>query len=272
MGLYINTNTNAINARRNLYATNTSLERAMQRLSSGKRLNSARDDAAGVAISQRMEAQIRGLNQASRNANDGISLAQVAEGALGAERDLLQRMRELAVQAANGTNSADDRNALHQEFVALRSEIQRVATQTKYNGLNLLNGSFVGVIMHVGAYAGENTSITISATSIATLGISALTISVASSAGSALGVIDTALNGLAARRAALGAMQKRFEAVVSTNMITAENVAAANSRIEDADFAEESSNLARMTILRQAATAMLAQANAGNQGALSLIG
>jgi len=376
----INTNVSSLTAQRNLTSSQSSLATSMQRLSSGLRVNSAKDDAAGLAIAERMGAQMRGLNVAARNANDGISLAQTAEGALGKVGDMLQRMRELAVQASNATNNQTDRDALNAEVVALKDEIARVATQTTFNGTKLLDGTFASQQFQVGANAGE--TITVSSIANATLaqlggttniatasvpasgltgfanaiaagavtidtvalgaitaagsaaeranqvvaavnavspqtgtsasydaatgqislrkntgnivigglvpaadfgfaagttnavpttGIAGLNVSGFGSAQTAMVQIDNALTQINGSRANLGAIQSRFESVISNIAVTAENVTAARGRIMDADFAAETANMSRAQILQQAGTAMVAQANALPQQVLQLL-
>ncbi|QHE88092.1 flagellin [Hydrogenophaga sp. BPS33] len=382
MSTTINTNVMSMTAQRNLGTTSSSLATSMQRLSSGLRVNSAKDDAAGLAISERMNAQVRGLNVAARNANDGISLAQTAEGALGKVGDMLQRMRELAVQSANASNNSSDRTALQAEVTQLSKEIDRVAGTTSFNGTKLLDGSFANATFQVGANAGEGIAIdsivsaktsslgdtslitgagTITTTAGANVAIAAGdltvkgvelgpiaaattasqrtlqvvdainakssdtgvfakatldangnatafevfgesaiavadfggftaaatgTVAVGAAATSqlddinvnsfgdaqkALKVIDTAINAINSSRADLGALQSRFENAVANIQITGENISAARGRIVDADFAKETSNLSRAQILQQAGTAMVAQANQGAQGVLSLL-
>ena len=378
MAMTINTNIASLNAQRNLSMSQSSLATSMQRLSSGLRLNSAKDDAAGLAISERMNTQVRGLNVAARNANDGISLSQTAEGALGKVADMLQRMRELAVQSANATNSTSDRAALQAEVDQLKAEIDRVATTTKFNGTALLDGTFTAQNFQVGANSGETITVasianarltglgtltppstytqtqtssalttagvaagelmingrpivadnggvayataadagaglvaafdaekaaggaaalanvtmvdngdgTVSVTTtdstltvagtaalglatadstvvpgVPEVGIANLTITTAADAASAMDAIDTALTVVNIGRGTLGAVQSRFESAVSNIQITAENLTAARGRIVDADFAMETANLSRATILQQAGTAMVAQAN-----------
>ena len=379
----INTNVMSLNAQRNLTSSSSSLSTSIQRLSSGLRINSAKDDAAGLAISERFSSQIKGLNQAQRNANDGISLAQTAEGALGTVTNNLQRIRELAVQSANATNSSSDRAALQTEAAQLLSEIDRVANQTSFNGVKLLDGSFSSAVFQVGANAGETISVSglvdsniaalgsvtaatgqsSAVTAIDTLtavGAGALVIngtdvgagmgaagstqqrvgqvvdainnystttgvnaaydsasnrivltsganivvtgsddgsltgfnvagndgdataattagltglSVASYAGASLAIqqVDSALSQVNSARATLGAIQNRFESVVSNLSTTSENLSAARSRIQDTDFAAETANLTRAQILQQAGTAMLAQANSAPNNVLSLL-
>jgi flagellin len=377
----INTNVSSLTAQRNLNSSQSSLATSMQRLSSGLRVNSAKDDAAGLAIAERMGAQMRGLNVAARNANDGISLAQTAEGALGKVGDMLQRMRELAVQASNATNNQTDRDALNAEVQALKDEIGRVANQTSFNGTKLLDGTFASQQFQVGANAGETitvssianatlaqlggttniatasvaasgltgfataiaaggvlidgvdigaltaagsageranqlvaainnvspqtgtsasydaatgqislrkntgsiviTGTTNSATvagfvnattaAVATTGIAGMNVSGFGSAQTALVQIDNALTQINGSRANLGAIQSRFESVISNIAVTAENVTAARGRIMDADFAAETANMSRAQILQQAGTAMVAQANQLPQQVLQLL-
>jgi len=377
MASVINTNISSLNAQRNLTTSQGELATSLQRLSSGLRINSAKDDAAGLAISERMTTQIRGSNQAVRNANDGVSLAQVAEGALGSLGNSLQRIRELAIQSANATNSASDRAALNVEAQQLKDEIQRVASATTFNGVNLLDGSFANQQFQVGAnanetitvsgisnaqvanlgssttaavtgiaataftaitaghllintvsvgavaadtsatdraagirdainsvadqtgvYATNDTATTITLTSestitvgafgatastaitgltagptatVPTTGFTGLDLSTVAGANAAIGFMDSALTEVNTARANLGALQSRFESVVSNLTINAENLSAARSRIRDADFAAETANLTRAQILQQAGTAMLAQANSSPQNVLSLL-
>jgi len=379
----INTNVMSLNAQRNLSTSSSALATSIQRLSSGLRINSAKDDAAGLAISERFSSQIRGLNQAQRNANDGISLAQTAEGALAQVTNNLQRIRELAVQSANATNSSTDRTALQAEAAQLLSEIDRVANQTSFNGVKLLDGSFASAVFQVGANAGETisvaslvdsniaalssvtsaagqSSLVTAITDLSAVGAGALlingtdvgagivaagtaqqrvgqvvdainnyasttgvnaaydtatnrivltsaanivatgtddgtltgfdvtgtdgdataatttgltTLSIASYAGASLAIqqMDSALGQVNSARATIGAVQNRFESVVASLSTTSENLSAARSRIQDADFAAETANLTRAQILQQAGTAMLAQANSSPNNVLSLL-
>lgn len=385
MALTINTNVASLNAQRNLTSSSMDLATSLQRLSSGLRINSAKDDAAGLAISERMTTQVRGMNVAMRNANDGVSLAQTAEGSLDSVSNALQRIRELAVQSANATNSTSDRAALDAEAQQLKSEINRVATQTNFNGVKLLDGSFTNKTFQVGANAGETISISnivnaksdslgttdlaaaaqgaatgfdttiatgnitiadaagvaidvagfitgsdadgvassvleainkisdqtgvyatitdgttdqltlssshditatidgtvataastgltgLTATAAATVGFDTLDISSAGGANTAIQFMDSALEAVNTARADLGAIQTRFESVVSNLAINSENISAARGRILDADFASETANLTRNQILQQAGTAMLAQANQIPQNVLSLL-
>jgi flagellin len=256
MPMTINTNVVSLNAQRNLSMSQSSLATSMQRLSSGLRVNSARDDAAGLAIAERQNAQIRGINVAIRNANDGISLAQTAEGALATITDALQRMRELAVQAANGSNSTGDRLNLDTEYQALSAEITRIAAQTKFNGTAIVGPSAGAQVFQVGANAGD--TLTITTTAVATV---AGNVSTVGGATTALGAIDTALNTINTDRATYGAAMSRFSMAIQNLQISGENQSAARGRIMDADFAAETANLSRSQILQQAGSAMVAQAN-----------
>ena len=276
----INTNIQSLNAQRNLNASQLSLSTSMQRLSSGLRVNSAKDDAAGLAIADRMNTQVRGMNVAVRNANDGISLAQTAESALGKIGDNLQRMRELAVQSANDTNGTEDRDALDAEFKQLAAENARVIETTKFNNKELLTGSggAAGAFaFQVGANTSADNQITVTTSdmktslSVATQGSTASLGSSASAALTAMAAIDTALTAVNKQRSEFGAVQNRFEAVVSNLQVSAENQAASRARIMDADFATETSSLSRSQILQQAGTAMVAQANQLPQGVLALL-
>ena len=271
----INTNLSSLNAQRNTAMSQNSLATSMQRLSSGLRVNSAKDDAAGLAIAERMTTQVRGMNVAIRNSNDAISLAQTAEGAIGKVGDMLQRMRELAVQASNATNGTTDRQSLDQEFQALGDEIDRTLKNTKFNGLAILDSNAGAQTFQVGANNGQTIVVTTtamaSASAITTVNGAAGAVSTVASASAALTNIDAALDLVNSERAMYGATQSRFEAVVGTLQIAVENQAAARARIMDADFAAETANLSRAQILQQAGTAMVAQANALPQAVLSLL-
>jgi len=275
MAMTINTNIFSLNAQRNTSMTQNTLQTSMQRLSSGLRVNSAKDDAAGLAIAERMNAQVRGMNVASRNANDGISLAQTAEGALGKVGDAIQRMRELAVQSANGTNSSDDRDNLQAEFQQLNDEVSRIVDGAKFNGTALLDGSTATFTFQVGA--GTDATDTIDVTSVDLSGtvtaVGALDISGADATGAtaALDALDTAIIDVTTGRATMGAVQNRFDSVISNLATSAENLSAARGRIMDADFASETMNLSRAQILQQAGTAMISQANQLPQQVLSLL-
>lgn len=266
MAQTINTNLASINAQRNVAGSQISLSTSMQRLSSGLRVNSAKDDAAGLAIAERMNAQVRGMNVAIRNANDGVSMAQTAEGAIGKVGDALQRMRELAVQSANGTNNSGDRDNLQTEFSQLQSEITRLVSGTSFNGQNILDGSSATFSFQVGANNLATDQIDVTMSDLATdvdTPVSALDISGATNAGAlaAMDALDDALDSVTTARANFGAVQNRFETVVSNLMVTSENLTSARARIMDADFATETANLSRAQILQQAGTAMVAQAN-----------
>jgi flagellin len=285
MASTINTNIASMNAQRNLSGSQSSLATSMQRLSSGLRVNSAKDDAAGLAIAERMNAQVRGMNVGMRNANDGISLAQTAEGALGKVGDSLQRMRELAVQARNATNSDSDKESLNKEYGELAKEIQRVLGGTTFNGKAILGADAQTQTFQVGANTSANDKIdiaTINLTADASISTVAGTGgSAPAGIGSAVSAanidtviddIDAAIDTINGQRATLGASQSRFESVISNLQISVENQSAARSRIMDADFAAETANLSRAQILQQAGNAMIAQANQMPQQVLSLLG
>ena len=282
----INTNIVSLNAQRNLNGSQAALATSMQRLSSGLRVNSAKDDAAGLAISERMTAQIRGMNVAARNANDGISLAQTAEGTLGKVSDSLQRMRELSVQSANATNSASDKDSLDKEFGELAKEIQRVLGGTTFNGLHVLGSNAGTLLFQIGANTTSNDTITLTTTDM-TADSSVIAVAGTDNAGTGRALIDstanasaiqgvitnidTALDTINAQRAVLGASQSRFDAVVSNLQSSIENQTSARSRIVDTDFAAETARLSRAQILQQAGNAMVAQANQLPQQVLQLL-
>jgi flagellin len=279
MGFAINTNMASLNAQRNASVSQSSLSTSLQRLSSGLRVNSAKDDAAGLAIAERMNAQVRGMAVAIRNANDGISLAQTAEGGLTAMSDMIQRMRELSVQAVNATNTSGDISALNEEYTQLRSELSRTISAVQFNGTTLFTAT-ANFDFQVGANSGQ--TITVSATSIGvntavnvgaiTTGAgSALVTSANSANASNIDLLDKALLTINSTRATLGAVQSRFESTMSFLKTAQENQAAARGRIMDADFASETSNLSRAQILQQAGMAMVAQANQLPQGVLALL-
>lgn len=274
----INTNLNSLNAQRNTSTAQASLSTAMQRLSSGLRVNSAKDDSAGLAIAERMNAQVKGMNVAVRNANDGISLAQTAEGALGKVGDALQRMRELAVQARNATNSCSDKDSLDKEFQQLGAEISRVLGGTTFNGQNILGSNAGAKDFQVGANTTTNDTITVTTTNMTQDGsITAVTggnIGSAATAGDIKTVIDNidgAIDKVNGERAMYGATQSRFDSVISNLQVSVENQTAARSRIMDADFATETANLSRAQILQQAGNSMIAQANQLPQQVLALL-
>jgi flagellin len=282
----INTNLNSLTAQRNLNTSQASLATSMQRLSSGLRVNSAKDDAAGLAIAERMNTQVRGMNVAIRNANDGISLAQTAEGAMGAVSDALQRMRELAVQARNASNSDRDKDSLDKEFGELAKEIQRVLGGTSFNGKHMLGVDAGTQTFQVGANTTSDDTIDIATTNMTVAGeITTVagtdntgagraridSTSDSTAIGTVIGDIDKALDKINSERATLGAAQSRFDAVIANLQVAAENQTAARSRIMDADFAAETANLSRAQILQQAGTAMVAQANQLPQQVLRLL-
>ena len=288
MAMTINTNVASLNAQRNTAANSASLSTTMQRLSSGLRINSAKDDAAGLAIADRMNTQVRGMNVAVRNAGDAISMAQVAEGGLSTMNDMLQRMRELAVQASNATNSAGsagDIAKLDNEYKQLGAELSRMLDATQFNGEKILNGS-ASYVFQVGANAGAENQITIANGDISLSGNAAFTavmgsgtaapassLNTTSASGNIaiIGALDNAISAVNDRRASLGALQSRFENTISYLRTASENQSAARGRIMDADFAAETANLSRTQILQQAGTAMIAQANQLPQSVLKLL-
>ncbi|KOG92413.1 flagellin A [Aeromonas media] len=301
MSLYINTNVSSLNAQRNMMNSTKSLDTSYTRLASGLRINSAKDDAAGLQISNRLTSQINGLDQGNRNANDGISVAQTAEGAMDEVTSMLQRMRTLAQQSANGSNNSDDRTALQQEYTQLMTEIDRVAKNTTFGGQTLLNGGYVGSFQ-VGADAGQTitfkmtSAFTIKGMASATKGnatvattttgepytvtksntgnvttTSISTITTAKDAQTAMANLDYMIKVVDSKRAELGAVQNRFDSTIRNQANVSENVSAARSRIRDADFATETANLTKQNILQQAASTILSQANQRPQSALSLL-
>ncbi|MCE9935329.1 flagellin [Aeromonas salmonicida] len=299
MAMFINTNTSSLNAQRNLMNTTKSLDTSYTRLASGLRINSAKDDAAGLQISNRLTSQINGLDQGNRNANDGISLAQTAEGAMDEVTGMLQRMRTLAQQSANGSNSAKDREALQKEVDQLGSEINRISKDTTFAGTKLLDGSYGGTFQ-VGADANQTISFSLSqADGFSISGIAAaanttvdvgtvigtainvtaifaagssISISTQSGAQQVLAAADVMLGVVDGKRAELGAVQNRLDSTIRNQANISENVNAARSRIRDADFATETANMTKQNILQQAASSVLAQANQRPQSALSLLG
>jgi flagellin len=262
----INTNVASLNAQRNLAMNSASLGTSLQRLSSGLRVNNARDDAAGLAIADRMNAQIKGINVALRNANDGISLAQTAEGALSTVTDVLQRMRELAVQAQNGSNGTSDRANLDSEYQQLSAEVTRIAQQTKFNGAAIVGASSGSQTFQVGSNNGDTLSVSTTSVTTVTGGLTT-----AATASTALAAIDTALDTVTTQRATYGAVINRIQFAIQNLQVTGENQSAARGRIMDADFAQETANLSRTQILQQAGTAMVAQANQLPQQVLQLL-
>ena len=265
-------NLTAMNSNRMLGLTTSSLAKSTEKLSSGYKINRAADDAAGLAISEKMRRQVRGLTQASTNAQDGISAVQTAEGALNEVHDMLQRMNELAVQSANGTNTSVDRGYINQEVQALKSEISRVASTTTFNEQNLLDGTFTGKNLQVGAEAGQVIGISIVAMSSTGIGISQVSVSTVSTASAAITMIKNALASVSKQRSDLGAIQNRLEHTISNLDNIVENTTAAESQIRDTDMATEMVRYSNSNILAQAGQSMLTQANQSNQGVLSLLG
>ncbi|HDN9004752.1 flagellin B [Aeromonas veronii] len=301
MAMYINTNVSSLNAQRNLMNTNKSLDTSYTRLASGLRINTAKDDAAGLQISNRLTSQVNGLDQGNRNANDGISVAQTAEGAMDEVTTMLQRMRTLAQQSANGSNNTDDRVALQQEYDQLTTEINRISGDTTFGGQKLLDGTYKGSFQ-VGADAGQTitfkmtSAFTIKGIASATKGSATVTttttgepytigktttavttasvssIKTAKDAQTAMANLDFMIKAVDSKRAELGAVQNRFDSTIRNQSNVSENLSAARSRIRDADFATETANLTKQNILQQAASSILAQANQRPQSALSLLG
>ncbi len=247
------------------------LSTAMARLSSGKRINSGKDDAAGLAIATRMNANVRGFSQAIRNANDGISLAQTAEGALAETSNILVRMRELAVQSANGTLAASDRTALQSEVTQLIAQVGDIATRTNFNGTALLNSASTSISIQTGVATGQTVAIDIGDMTATGLAVGTVDLTSAANASTALAALDTAINTVATQRASLGAVQNRLDATVNNLTASVTNLSESKSRIEDADYSVETTKLASAQILAQASTAMLAQANQSQQGVLNLL-
>ena len=270
-------NMTALNANRQLGITNTNLARSTEKLSSGYRVNRAADDAAGLSISEKMRGQIRGLEQASTNAEDGQSLIQTAEGALSEIHSVLQRMRELTVQASNDTNVSADRKAIAKEVRALTSEINRIATQTQFNTMGLLSGGFKNKKLQVGANTNQTISITISSMTAAKLGVSAAVIAkvISSKTGAditkLITTVNTAITKVSTQRSALGALQNRLDHTIANADNMAENLQSSESKIRDVDMADEMVSYSASSILQQAGQSMLAQANQATQGVLSLL-
>jgi len=301
MSMYVNTNVSSLNAQRNMSVASKSLDTSYTRLASGLRINSAKDDAAGLQISNRLTSQINGLDQGNRNANDGISLSQTAEGAMDEVTSMLQRMRTLAQQSSNGTNSSSDRSALQQEYAQLASEIDRISSDTTFGGKKVLNGDKTNSFQfQVGADAQQVISVSMTkfamtmdgiakqsagqklewsatdskftSTAIATLGWSDIkSISTSDNAQTVLSNIDSLIKTVDSKRAELGAVQNRLDSTIRNQSNISENVSAARSRIRDADFATETANMTKQNILQQAASTVLAQANQRPQSALSLL-
>ena len=275
MGLRVNTNVASVNAQRNLVNTTDRLNRSLERLSSGLRITRASDDAAGLAISERFRAEIRSLAQAQRNANDGVSMLQIAEGALNETSGILIRLRELAIQSANGTLGSGERNTLNDEFQALVGEISRIAAVTEFNGTQVLNGgSGVSVTFQIGTNNTANDRITVTGVDATAsgVGVSGLSITTVSGAQAALSSIDAAIDTVSNLRAQFGAAQVRLESAIRSIAVAIENTTAAESRIRDVDVASETAELTRNQVLQQAGVAVLAQANVSTQAALRLLG
>jgi flagellin len=294
MALYVNTNTSSLSAQRQLMGSAKSLDTSFERLSSGLRINSASDDAAGLLISNRLTSQVNGLNQSVRNANDGISLSQTAEGALDETTNMLQRMRTLSIQASNGSNSDKDRAAIQQEVSQLSTEINRIASDTTFGGENLLDGTYTG-IFQVGADSNQTISFNLtdggvnntidyagnggftmsglsSSAATAQVSVSTASVSTVANAQSMIDTLDTMIAAVDSKRAELGAIQNRFGSTISNLSNITENVSSARARVRDADFAAETAELTSSQILQQASSSILAQANQRPQTALSLLG
>ncbi|MCP4036910.1 MAG: flagellin FliC [bacterium] len=273
MGLRVNNNISSINAQRNLVVTTDRLQKSLQRLSSGLRITRAADDAAGLAISESFRAEIRSLGQAQRNANDAISLLQIAEGALNETSGLLVRMRELAIQAANGTLGSSERATVNAEFQGLRDEITRIAHVSQFNGSQILNGSS-SITFQIGSQNTSGDRITVSGVTATASGIGVVAgvrLTTISGAQSALAVLDSAVGTVASLRATFGTVQNRLESTIRSLAVSIENTSAAESRIRDVDFALETAELTRNQVLQQAGVSVLAQANVSSQTALSLL-
>jgi len=268
----IGTNIGSLRAANASTSANMALSTSMERLSTGKRINSAKDDAAGLAIASSMTAQVRGMNQAVRNANDGISMAQTAEGALGEVANMLQRVRELAVQSASGTYSDSDRTNLQAEVTELTSQITDILADSEFNGNKLFDGTAGtagAVSIQTGANGGDTVSLSLAAVTLT--GVATASVATAADATTALGTVDTALDTVATKRSTLGASQNRLQSVVNNLTSNVTNLTDARSRIEDTDFSSETAALAKAQILSQASTAMLAQANQSQQSVLQLL-
>jgi len=281
MALNVNTNVSSLLAQRNLSRSQGNVQKSLQRLSTGMRINSAADDAAGLAISQKLKSQVRAMSQAERNANDGISMIQTAEGSIEQMGDILNRMRELAVQSSNGTLTNTDRSFLDTEFKSLISEMDRIADTTEFNGRKLLQGSAsTGISLQIGINNTTNDRITVSIANIKTSNLGATTtnalgsqaLSTVTGAQSSLAVIDGAINSLSSVRSKLGTAQNRLSVSIENLGSSIENISAANARIRDVDVARETANLTKGQILVQAGVSVLAQANQSPQIALSLLG
>ena len=266
-------NLTAMNANRNLSTVTGAQQKSTEKLSSGYRINRAADDAAGLSISEKLRSQIRGLDKAASNSQDGISLVQVAEGALNETHSILQRMNELATQAANDTNTSSDRSAIQQELTQLTSELDRIYSTTQFNTMNLLDGDFTGKSLQVGALSGQVISVSIKSMKASALGIGYNAIKVSSNAvaGQSMSLIQKAINRVSEERSKLGAIQNRLEHTINNLDTTSENTSAAESRIRDTDMATEMVEYSKNNILAQAGQSMLSQANQQTQGVLSLL-
>jgi flagellin len=273
MALIVNNNPSSVSAQRNLTVNTNQLQRSVERLSSGLRITRAADDAAGLGVSETLRAHIRSINQATRNANDGISLTQVADGAAATIGNLLSRLRELTTQSASGTIGATERSYLDQEFVTLRSEIDRIASVSEFNGQALLSGASNSFEVFVGFKSGSGNSLTadLNDLTVEAVGLTGVNISTSANAQSALSNIDSAISSVATARAEYGSIQNRFEAAISNLQVTSENFVAAESRIRDADIAYETSQFTKNQVLVQSGVAVLAQANSLPQQALALL-
>lgn len=264
-------NLTAMNANRQLGITTSAQAKSTEKLSSGYRINRAGDDAAGLTISEKMRSQIKGLNQASDNAENGVSLVQTAEGALNEAHSILQRMNQIATQASNDTNTTADRNAIQEEVNSLSTELSRIASTTQFNTMNLLDGSFTGKNLQVGALCGQTITLNITAMDASKLGVTGLYVSSLSAAGSAMCKIQKAISAVSGQRSSLGAIQNRLEYTINNLDTTSENTSSAESRVRDVDMASEMVNYSKFNILAQAGQSMLAQANTSTQGVLSLL-
>ncbi|NLO98276.1 MAG: flagellin [Peptococcaceae bacterium] len=270
--MILNTNIASLNTQRNLFATNNAMQKSLEKLSSGYRINRAADDAAGLAISETMKAQINGLNQAKRNAQDGISLIQTAEGALNEIHAILQRLNQLAVQASNGTYADGDLENIQAEVDSLLDEIDHIAESTKFNGKDLLSDTASTITLQIGATSSDRMEIALSSATVTSLSIEGISLTSAASATAALNAISSAIETISTARAELGAYQNRLEHIINNLGTTAENLTAANSRIRDVDMAAEMSEFTKNQVLNQAGVAMLAQANMAPQSILKLLG
>ncbi|QYJ74099.1 flagellin [Shewanella sp. FJAT-52076] len=272
MAITVNTNVTSMKAQKNLTLSNRDLATSMERLSSGLRINSAKDDAAGLAISNRLNSQVRGLEVGMRNANDAISIAQIAEGAMQEQTNMLQRMRDLAIQAENGANSSDDLSALKAEMDELATEITAIGNTTAFGNTKLMTGTFsAGKLFQVGHQDGEDVTIKVNENNAGTLSVNSLTVLTSAGRNSAIGKIDDAIKNIDTQRASLGAIQNRLAHNISNSANTQANVADAKARIVDVDFAKETSTMTKNQVLQQTGSAMLAQANQLPQIALSLL-